>query len=671
MESWIMPLSYNSIVGGGSNASNDFTVSLGTSGNTRVPLSTEFPAGTYTVTSSLSDSILDIYLIATDGTSAGYVNASAASFSITATKAFDVVVILGGTNNDTISFVFEYVFTPNANSTDDTSAAPATVTSISASSLPNQNNTTDITGRNFASDVTVTFIGSDNVSRSAKSIVRNSSTSLTVTRPDTLPTQYAPYTIVVANPSIPAPTSTNQHRLSGAVTVGAAPAWVTAATLPTFFPNLAYSTTLSATDSDGGSSVTYSVISGSLPSSMTLNSSTGVISGTSTSASAGSFTIRATDSGNNTVDRAFTMPRQTVPNAPTSVTASKTSTIGRVSVAFTAPTQGYTPTSYTVTSSPGGITATGSSSPILVNGLTGGTTYTFTVTSTSAEGTSSASSASNSVAAPTTLTQTFNTSGTWTNPGVSSVEALVVGGGGGGGYGHSSTTEPYGGGGGAGGVLYSASLAINANSNYSVTVGNGGGGSASGNSSTFANLTALGGERGTDSSSNTKQTATSGFGSGGGGSSAPNNAQGAGTKNQGGNGTSGQGTAGSNGTSSWAGGGGGSLTASPNSSGNTTAQAYYGVPGNAVTYFGSKYAAGGAGANPYSSYAADGIGGGSGNPAHNGYSRPNQTTPTAGTNGTGSGGGAGCGLASIHNSNVSAQNGAAGGNGVVVLRYVA
>lgn len=43
-------------------------------------------------------------------------------------------------------------------------------------------------------------------------------------------------------------------------------------------------------------------------------------------------------------------------------------------------------TSYTVTSSPGGITATGASCPILVEGLTDGTTYTFTVTATNADG---------------------------------------------------------------------------------------------------------------------------------------------------------------------------------------------------------------------------------------------------------------------------------------------
>ena len=63
---------------------------------------------------------------------------------------------------------------------------------------------------------------------------------------------------------------------------------------------------MSSTDPDAGGSITYSVVSGSLPSGISLNSSTGAITGTS-SANFGiyNFTVRATDAGGNYVDRAF------------------------------------------------------------------------------------------------------------------------------------------------------------------------------------------------------------------------------------------------------------------------------------------------------------------------------------------------------------------------------
>lgn len=84
------------------------------------------------------------------------------------------------------------------------------------------------------------------------------------------------------------------------------------------------------------------------------------------------------------------------PTAPTIGTA--TASAGSASVTFTASNFSKLPiTGYTVTSSPGGFTGTGSSSPITVSGLSNGTAYTFTVTASTANSTSSASSASNSV----------------------------------------------------------------------------------------------------------------------------------------------------------------------------------------------------------------------------------------------------------------------------------
>jgi trimeric autotransporter adhesin len=96
-------------------------------------------------------------------------------------------------------------------------------------------------------------------------------------------------------------------------------------------------------------------------------------------------------------------------DAPTIGTATNVGTgraynNGAATVTFTAPT--YTGrsaiTSYTVTSSPGGFTGSGASSPVTVTGLQSATAYTFTVTATNAAGfTSAASAASNSITATT------------------------------------------------------------------------------------------------------------------------------------------------------------------------------------------------------------------------------------------------------------------------------
>ncbi|WP_052714248.1 S-layer homology domain-containing protein [Paenibacillus dauci] len=87
----------------------------------------------------------------------------------------------------------------------------------------------------------------------------------------------------------------------------------------------------------------------------------------------------------------------TVPSAPTDVRASSGN--HRATITFTPPTDngGNTISGYEVIVSPGGQTVTGTQSPITINGLTNGQSYTFTVVAVSSGGRSTASEVSNTV----------------------------------------------------------------------------------------------------------------------------------------------------------------------------------------------------------------------------------------------------------------------------------
>jgi len=166
-----------------------------------------------------------------------------------------------------------------------------------------------------------------------------------------------------------------------------------------------------APSSDGGSAIT----------SYTATSNPGGITGTLSQAGSGSITVTGLTNGTaytfsvtatNAVGTSLasavsnSVVPATIPDAPTIGTA--TAVIGEATVPFTAPSSngGSAITSYTATSSPGGITGTISQSgsgSIIVSGLTSGTAYTFTVTATNAMGTSLASAVSNSVVIPQPL----------------------------------------------------------------------------------------------------------------------------------------------------------------------------------------------------------------------------------------------------------------------------
>lgn len=285
-----MPVNFSGIVASGGGAQK-FVLSVGSSGNNNFQLSEKLPAGTYTISSNLGDTTFDVYLVDANGNQSGYSSGG----NIVAETSFSSVSVIGATSGDVLTFERNQIITPS--SLGDNTGAGAYITSSSNYSLEYLDETTTITGGNFAPDVEVLFVGQgDNVERPAKSIVVSSTTQLIATRPDYLPATQSPYNIVVRNPGTPLATGSSEFRLLNGAAAGTGPVWITTS-LPSFIPNTAYSVTLQALDADG--TVTYSLVSGVLPIGITLNSTTGIISGTATEGGTRNLIIRATDNSNN------------------------------------------------------------------------------------------------------------------------------------------------------------------------------------------------------------------------------------------------------------------------------------------------------------------------------------------------------------------------------------
>jgi hypothetical protein len=275
---------------------NDFNVTLnGTV--TSATFTKEYFAGAYTINSALVDSSYDIYVYNTSGENVGYTK----SPSLNATGNFNKIVIIGGTQGDLLSFSYKTTFTAN-NTTSETTAGPFLI-SVTPTSLPSINDSAVITGGNFALNVDLKIVDSQGNEIAPKSFTRSSNTTISFVRPD----NFIPgtYSLKVTNPAVTAPTGSNLYILANSITSGTAPVWQTpAGNLPTTSSGVAYSTTLSATETEN-LAISYSLVSGSLQSGLSLNSSTGVISGTPSNNVASTFTIRATDTGGNFVERIF------------------------------------------------------------------------------------------------------------------------------------------------------------------------------------------------------------------------------------------------------------------------------------------------------------------------------------------------------------------------------
>ena len=185
--------------------------------------------------------------------------------------------------------------------------APPTISTLNVTEVDSQaggNQTIVITGSNYQSGATVTFVGASGTNFNASTVTVDSDTQITAVAPKaSFLNAQEPYGVKVENSSGLSATLASQ------INVDTSPSWSTASgTLATIQDNTTGThTTVSATDSDGDTvaySETTSVLSGA---GFSLNSSTGVISGDPTDVTASTtntFTLRAT-ANSKTADRSF------------------------------------------------------------------------------------------------------------------------------------------------------------------------------------------------------------------------------------------------------------------------------------------------------------------------------------------------------------------------------
>ena len=364
-----------------------------------------------------------------------------------------------------------------------------------------------IAGTNFVAGAIASAIGTNGVEVQAQSTTYNSLVQLTAVFTGLLGT-HEPYDIKVTNPS------NLFGMIPDALYVNASPVWVTSSgSLGTFTEQVSITlSALSTTDSD--STVTYAVASGSsLPSGVTLNSSTGVISGTLpniASQTTYTFTINATD-GVNIIPRSFSI-LSNVNQLPTWSTAAGTlATIydlsrTNYSVSATASdnesdtlvyslVSGTLPPSMNLNTSTGAISGTTSA-------VQTDTTYSFVLGVSDGITGNSVVTRSFDIIVKAPFTQTLSGSGTITTLPTGTVKLEMLGGGGGGGTGNSA----WAGGGGGGGYLLATYNTV-AGQSYSYSVGSAGPGQTvcnnsnhttigKGGNSTFATLIAAGGNGG-------------------------------------------------------------------------------------------------------------------------------------------------------------------------------
>ena len=529
--------------------------------------------------------------------------------------------------------------------------------------------TITVTGTNFVSGAIASAIGTNGTEYQATTTTFNSLVQLTTVFTG-LSAAYEPFDIKVTNPS------NLFGLLPDALYINQSPVWQhSSGTLGTFSEGVAITPiTALATDPEN-SSLTFSITSGALPSGLSLNTSTGVISGTPTGISSNttySFTISVTD-GSNTLSRNFSILINSIVSWSTAAGSIGTVNPDATSVfnfTLSATALGNT-ISYSLSSGslPSGLSLNSETGVISGTASQVGADTTSTFTITASDGTVSSERSFSILVKTATVsggtaysdstyiyrTFTSGTSNLVTNASIL-VEYILVAGGGGGAGGNA-------GGGGAGGLIESSQTLTPGT--YSISIGGGGGGGGNfggdGTQSTAFGKTAIGGGGGGFDDQNGRPG-----GSGGGSADNPGVFGGAGQ--QPGSASGGYGNRGGNVSepSSNGGGGGGGGAGGAGAdvvNNNQDPNQHYGGIGRTSSIINAMGAATGLGHLSSGNYYF--AGGGSG------AYKSGATVVAALAGGGGTGGNGGSGTANTGGGGGGSHNGTggAGGSGVCIVRY--
>ena len=410
-----VPLTYSSTVGTGSGGPSTYVIS-GLSSSTTYSISV--------IATNTSGSTTSVPLTITTGPaaptnlSASSVTATGATIDFTGLNATSFTLYaasqsIGSINSPSTTFVLSGL-TPNM-------LYPFTITATNANGTSTPSNILYVTTLPIApSTVTISGATDTTLSMTFSAPPGNAAIAYYASIGSSSGT-YNNFTISGLNPNTTYTFNINAMNSAGTVvspdftatTVLSAPTGLT----------LVSSTTNTATFSFTGSvgatiGTSYNIVSGGTMYGTASYPSTTIIASDLSSNTAYSFSLTATNVNGTSVSSS-SVSANTLPSPPTSIVANTLSDTA-ASVEFMVSAGTLPISTYTVTSSPGNITATGATSPVTIVGLLANTSYTFSVKATNVQGISVASSASNPITTnalpnpPTSLSGTSATASTIT-----------------------------------------------------------------------------------------------------------------------------------------------------------------------------------------------------------------------------------------------------------------